>query len=56
LLQAKDSCYSPNRPSTTTPAYSGSTIPRAMSRWIDEYGQSTARPTNPCFTGLIQQA
>jgi hypothetical protein len=47
--------YSPNSPSGAIPDHSGSTMPRAKSRWIDEYGQSTARSTNPCFTGFPQQ-
>ncbi len=47
--------YSPKPPSGTVPDHSGSTRPRDMSRWMDECGHSTARATNPCFTGLIQQ-
>ena len=47
--------YSPKPPSGTVPDHSGSTRPRAMSRWMEECGHSTARATNPCFTGLSQQ-
>ncbi len=31
---------------------SAATQPRRMNRWIDEYGQSAARPLSPCLTGL----
>lgn len=52
---AKCPPYVPNAPSATAPAHSGLTRPNRISRWIDEYGQSAARSTNPCFTGLPQQ-
>jgi hypothetical protein len=42
-------------PFITTPAHAGSTRPARISRWTCEYGQSAARSTSPCFTGLIQQ-
>ncbi len=47
--------YSPNAPCIVSPTHSGSTRPALMSRWIDDQGQSSARATNPCLTGLPQQ-
>ena len=46
--------YSPNLPSCAAPVHSEDTRPNRISRCSDEYGQSTARCTNPCFTGLPQ--
>ena len=46
---------SPNPSAVTTSAHSASTRPARMSRWIEECGQSAARATKPCRTGLPQQ-